>query len=72
MQRKGEEKVTEYVTTLNPIVLVHIHDNERCRRKKEASMVIQTEQSNTTHPRLLFFLMSCLGWWDLNPRHSTL
>ena len=56
MQRKGEEKVTEYVTTLNPIVLVHIHDNERCRRKKEASKVMHTnraKQHNT--PKAVIF-----------------
>ena len=42
-------------------------------RKKEASKVKQTRQSNTTHPRQSLFLrkMSCLGW-DSNPRHSTL
>ena len=42
-------------------------------RKKEASKVKQTRQSNTAHPRQSLFLrkMSCLGL-DSNPRHSTL
>ena len=36
--------------------IIHVHVNERCRRKEEASKVIQTtRQSNTAHPRQSLF-----------------
>ena len=48
--------------------------NERWEgRKKEASKVKQTRQSNTAHPRQSLFLekTSCFRW-DSNPQHSIL
>ena len=56
------------------MVYIYMFLNERWEgRKKEASKVKQTRQSNTAHPRQSLFLekMSCLRW-DSNPRHSIL